>query len=147
MHNKTILITIFLSLTFSIGLSACGSKATGTVTHPKVVQPTSTEPPAVQATDTQPPVIQATVSQPPAVQVTNTPPPVNTATITPATADGAALLNERCTVCHNLNRVTSKKYSTDQWNQVVSKMIQNGAQLSSVEQKVLVSYLTENYGP
>jgi cytochrome c5 len=166
MRSKTILIAMFLFLALGMVLTACGSKAQATATQlpavqatatlPPAVQATVTLPPAVQATATQPPVlatatqppaVQATATQPPAVPTTATQPPANTATVTPATPDGAALLNERCTVCHSLTRVTSARKSADQWNQTVSRMVQNGAQLTSAEQTELVNYLAKTYGP
>ena len=78
-----------------------------------------------------------------------TQPPAVKATAAPATggSDGQALLNDRCTKCHGLERVTSAHKSADQWTQAVSKMVQNGAKLSADEQKVLVDYLTKTYGP
>jgi mono/diheme cytochrome c family protein len=145
------------ALILGLILTACGSKATPTTTQPPAVQATVTQPPAVQATDTQPPAVkvtdtrpptvQATDTQPPDVQATDTQPPANTATVAPAPADGAALLNERCTVCHSLDRVTSKKNTAAQWTQIVSRMVGKGAELTSEEQKVLVDYLAKTYGP
>jgi len=39
------------------------------------------------------------------------------------TLDGQTLLQERCTVCHNLDRVTSAHKTTDQWTATVEKMV------------------------
>ena len=149
---------IFLLLILGSTLTACGSKATATDTQAPVRQATATQPPVIQATDTQPPVIQATATQPPTVQATapETPPVQVTATNPPTAqptatlasgGDGLALLNDRCTVCHSLDRVTSLRNTADQWNRIVSRMVQNGAQLTSAEQTVLVNYLAKTYGP
>jgi cytochrome c5 len=75
--------------------------------------------------------------------------PAGKATVAPSTdgADGQTLLNTRCSVCHDLSRVTRNKLSADQWTQVVSKMVGNGAKLTSAEQKTLVDYLAKTYGP
>jgi cytochrome c5 len=168
MRNTMILITAVLLLILGMTLTACGSKATATnsqlpsvqatasqppviqatATQPAVVQATATEPQPIQVTATQTPVVQATTTEPLPVQATATQPPVVQATATPATGDdGQALLNERCTICHNLNRVTSLRNTADQWNKVVSRMIQNGAQLAPAEQTVLANYLAKTYGP
>ena len=74
--------------------------------------------------------------------------PASNPTIAPSTSgnDGQALLNDRCTKCHSLDRVTSQKNSADQWTKIVSRMVQNGAKLTSDEQKVLVDYLAKTYG-
>jgi cytochrome c5 len=75
--------------------------------------------------------------------------PAGNATVAPSTggADGQTLLNTRCTVCHDLSRVTRNKLSADQWNQVVSKMVGNGAKLTSAEQQTVIDYLAKTYGP
>jgi len=61
------------------------------------------------------------------------------------TLDGQALLQERCTVCHNLDRVTSAHKTTDQWTATVEKMVGNGAQLNAQEKQTLVDYLAQTY--
>lgn len=65
----------------------------------------------------------------------------------PPSIDGEALLQQRCTICHNLNRVTNKSWSQQQWEQIVSDMVRRGTQLNTEEKDVLVKYLAENYGP
>ena len=66
---------------------------------------------------------------------------------TPAvtTPDGQKLLNERCTVCHNLNRVTSAHKTADQWTTTVERMVGKGAQLDAQEQQTLIDYLAQTY--
>jgi hypothetical protein len=61
--------------------------------------------------------------------------------------DGATLLEERCTQCHNLDRVTSASKTEEEWLANVEDMIQKGAQLNEQEKEVLVAYLAETYGP
>lgn len=76
-------------------------------------------------------------------------------TAAPATAaptakpaiDAAALLQARCTDCHGLNKVTSARYTLEQWQQSVARMVQKGARLNAEEQKALVAYLAETYKP
>jgi len=68
-------------------------------------------------------------------------------TVPPSPIDSKALLQQRCTACHNLNRVTNKMWSLQQWEQSVSSMIRRGAQLNNEEKEALVKYLAENYGP
>jgi cytochrome c5 len=159
MRNTKILIMPVLLLTLGMTLTACGSKATATASQPTAVQATATQPPVIQASATEPPIIQASATQPPTVQatateppsvvqMTATQPPAVEVTATPATGgDGQALLNERCTICHNLNRVTTLRNTADQWNKIVSRMVQNGAQLTPAEQTILVNYLAKTYGP
>jgi cytochrome c5 len=67
------------------------------------------------------------------------------ATESPATMDGAALLQERCTVCHNLKRVESAKKTADEWRATVGRMVSKGAKLNSDEQEALIKYLAATY--
>ena len=66
---------------------------------------------------------------------------------TPAatTLDGQTLLQERCTVCHNLNRVTSAQKTAAQWTTTVERMVGKGAQLDTQEQQTLIDYLAQTY--
>jgi hypothetical protein len=59
--------------------------------------------------------------------------------------DGQALVEERCTVCHNLQTVTGANKSADAWQSTVERMIGNGAKLTDVEKDAVVEYLTEAY--
>jgi len=59
--------------------------------------------------------------------------------------DGAALLQERCTKCHSLDRVEAAKKTADEWKATVERMVGKGAQLSAAEQEALIQYLSETY--
>jgi cytochrome c5 len=61
------------------------------------------------------------------------------------TLDGRTLLQERCTVCHDLNRVTSAHKTAAQWTTTIEKMVGKGAQLNAQEQQALIDYLTQAY--
>jgi cytochrome c5 len=65
----------------------------------------------------------------------------------PPAGDGAALLEERCTVCHGLDRTTSARKTREQWEQTVVRMVGKGAELNEEEPEILIAYLTETYGP
>jgi mono/diheme cytochrome c family protein len=62
------------------------------------------------------------------------------------TQDGAALLQERCSVCHSTDRVTQAKKTKAEWDTTVTRMVGKGAQLSDAEKQILVDYLAANYG-
>gem|GEM_PF-470826 len=64
-----------------------------------------------------------------------------------AAIDGEALLQDRCTQCHTLDRVMNKSESADWWEQVVTNMVGKGAVLNADEQTALVEYLSATYGP
>ncbi len=65
----------------------------------------------------------------------------------PAPPDGAALLQERCSVCHSLDRVRGARKGREAWEQTVDRMIRRGAQLNEEERAVLIAYLAREYGP
>ena len=62
-------------------------------------------------------------------------------------ADGQTLMQQRCSVCHSLSRITSGQKTATQWKVTVDKMINNGAQLSPAEEQTLVNYLAQTYHP
>jgi len=57
--------------------------------------------------------------------------------------EGRALLQERCTSCHNLNRVKRKigEYSVGQWDEYVTRMQQKGARVTDSEKETIVKFL------
>ncbi len=60
--------------------------------------------------------------------------------------DGAALFQERCSVCHELTRATDKQLTAAEWKAIVDRMISKGAKLTADEGALVVDYLAENYG-
>ena len=64
-----------------------------------------------------------------------------------STADGQTLMQQRCTVCHSADRITSAQKTAAQWKTTVDQMINNGAQLSPAEEQTLVTYLAQTYHP
>ena len=56
---------------------------------------------------------------------------------------GAELLESRCTVCHDLDRVDAAMTSKDRsaWEITVDRMIEKGAQLHETERETLLDYL------
>lgn len=69
-------------------------------------------------------------------------------TLVPSPAlDGAALLQERCTTCHSLNKATSRRQDQAGWTQTVQRMVSKGAVLNAEEQAALIAYLAQTYGP
>ncbi len=59
---------------------------------------------------------------------------------------GATLVQERCTVCHDISRVEGSRFSATGWKTVVDQMIAKGAQLTPDEETVVVQWLAANYG-
>jgi hypothetical protein len=59
---------------------------------------------------------------------------------------GKDLLSTVCTQCHTLNRITEKKLSKDEWNDIVDRMASKGAKASDQEFDTIVNYLVKNFG-
>ncbi len=64
-----------------------------------------------------------------------------------SSAGGLALMQQRCSVCHSLSRVTSVQKNASQWKTTVARMVNNGASLTPAEEQALVNYLAQNYHP
>jgi cytochrome c5 len=60
-------------------------------------------------------------------------------------SDGATLLQERCTVCHSSDRITSAHKTADGWKTTVLRMVGKGASLNAQEQQTLIDYLAQTY--
>jgi cytochrome c5 len=69
-------------------------------------------------------------------------------TIPPAAPviDGAALLEDRCSVCHSANKAKQAPRAKSDWEKTVSRMIVKGAQLNDAEKQALIDYLAQTYG-
>ena len=70
-----------------------------------------------------------------------------TATMATAQMDGAALLDERCSVCHPADRPKSKQKTPEQWETTVSRMMGKGAKLTEEEKQILLDHLSKTYKP
>jgi len=71
------------------------------------------------------------------------------ASVTPAeTADGATLLQQRCTVCHALRGLSAYQdyWGEPEWADMVATMRAYGAELSDAEADVLSAWLAIHYG-
>jgi cytochrome c5 len=63
----------------------------------------------------------------------------------PAALEGKALLEERCTQCHDLGRVERAGKSEEEWKATVERMVGKGAELNEAEQELVIQYLAEMY--
>ncbi len=58
-----------------------------------------------------------------------------------ASSAGAAVVQRRCSVCHNLERVESAKKDEAAWNVTIDRMRTKGAVVSADEQAQIIDYL------
>ena len=56
-------------------------------------------------------------------------------------ADGAALVQDRCTVCHSTSRIFGASKDLAGWQSTIDRMVGRGAKLTEEEQAVLAEYL------
>lgn len=98
-------------------LSACGPAETDNTDAATPAEPTATAP--AEATESETPV------EP------ETPPPEGT----------AALVAERCTPCHSLDRVIAADKDDMGWRTSVARMRTNGAMLTDAEADEIVKFL------
>jgi len=125
-------------------LIACGGpEATEPPTEAQPTAPPTEVPQEEEPTAPPTEVPQEEEPTPPPTEVPQEEPP----TEPPLAGDGAVLLEERCTVCHGLDRTTSAQKTREQWEQTVVRMVGKGAELNEEEQEILIAYLTETYGP
>ncbi len=54
---------------------------------------------------------------------------------------GEALIKERCTVCHNTDRIFAAKHDEAGWTATVDKMIGKGAKLNVAERQAVITTL------
>lgn len=124
---KILLVLIFLLVAFTACAKAEPAPA---------VQPTA----SVQQENSLPTTEQST----PSALEPNTAAP---APVDPQTGaiNGQTLLDERCVTCHALENVTSTTGTYEEWESIVSRMIQRGANLTDEEKAILVQFLAYNY--
>lgn len=66
-----------------------------------------------------------------------------------AATDTAAkkVLQDSCTVCHDLDLVSDQHLSKDEWTAVINSMVAKGAGVDEKDRPVLADYLAKTYGP
>jgi hypothetical protein len=114
-------ITLFGALAISGFLAACGGNG---------------DQPAPDATPT-----------PAATPVAAVPAPGTTPAPGEKPLDAAVLVKERCTVCHNIERIElameERKFDAPGWEQTVDRMLVKGAKLEKAEREAVLKYLTQ----
>jgi cytochrome c5 len=59
---------------------------------------------------------------------------------------GKELVTKVCTVCHEVDRIVSKRKTKEEWNDTVDKMAARGAMASDEEFTAIVTYLAKYLG-
>lgn len=61
--------------------------------------------------------------------------------------DGHDIVQTACTMCHGVDVIVSGRRTADEWKDVVSRMVGNGANLTDDQYVTVVKYLGEKLGP
>jgi cytochrome c5 len=61
--------------------------------------------------------------------------------------DGAEIVAKACTQCHGLGLTVAMRDGRVGWQEMVDNMILRGAQVRPEEEKIVIDYLVENFGP
>ena len=59
---------------------------------------------------------------------------------------GKQLVETRCALCHDLERVAEVKRKKDNWGPIVANMVAWGAPATPEETKTITDYLAANFG-
>jgi cytochrome c5 len=83
----------------------------------------------------------ATEVPPPPEPAATEAPAASTEVAVPAAFDGQAMLQDRCTRCHGLDKVTAASKNEAQWKVTIDRMVSKGAQLTPEEVQALAQFL------
>ena len=145
---RQFILILTLAAVASLSMACGGSPA---AQPPTGASPTAATQAAVPTNTAQPyPVVTPAPTAAPAQPAASpaaaaTPTSAAPAAPYPVVKDGLALMNERCTVCHDATRITSLKQTRAGWAATVAKWRAQGAKLTDQETAVLVDFLAATY--
>jgi mono/diheme cytochrome c family protein len=61
--------------------------------------------------------------------------------------DGQNVVQSACTACHGIDVIVSQRHTPDEWRDVVSEMVGNGASLTDDQFAAVVKYLSTTLAP
>lgn len=62
----------------------------------------------------------------------------------PAESPGAALVDQKCTMCHTTERVYAATYDSGEWTSVVERMERNGLVLADDDKQAVIDFLSDH---
>src|SRR5882724_5557806 len=60
---------------------------------------------------------------------------------------GKDAVESTCTACHTVQRIQEQHLDEERWRGVIREMTEKGASINSDDRKVIIDYLTKNFGP
>lgn len=70
----------------------------------------------------------------------------NGSSVFPAGAE-RDLVVRTCTACHAPELVIAKRHTAEEWDDIIAKMVDRGAQANDTEQQQILEYLVRFFGP
>ena len=138
----TMMIALALCSVFITACSAASNEAKPTEAVIQTSEPTESSLPSQVPSPSLEPITETSPGPEPSAILE---PTVEETSSGETALDGIALLEERCTVCHNLTRVRSESKTLEEWKATVEKMVGKGAELDASEQEILIEYLADTY--
>jgi cytochrome c5 len=74
------------------------------------------------------------------------PRPAPAVAVTLPNGAGKELVEQRCTLCHDLDRIAGVKRDQRDWESIVANMVARGAPASADEARGILAYLTQQFG-
>jgi mono/diheme cytochrome c family protein len=60
---------------------------------------------------------------------------------------GNELFSQHCSICHEVTNATKQRHNSAEWREIVNRMVEHGADLTTAEQEQIIAYLTSCFGP
>ena len=80
-----------------------------------------------------------------AAAATDQQPPPPPPTILPPAAQRDLVIRV-CSACHAPEMITAKRHTSDEWDDIIAKMVDHGARANDLEQEQILAYLVRFYG-
>jgi hypothetical protein len=139
---RFIYLLLALILITSLG---CVGKESAPIDENRIESPlpTTTSSPTTKSPQHSPsPTMEVPTTAPPTITS-----PTPTPTIENVSTQGKALFEEKCSICHTLDRPRSKRKTYDEWLTTVLRMKnQREAPIDDSEVETITEFLSANYG-
>jgi hypothetical protein len=60
---------------------------------------------------------------------------------------GLEIIGRSCTSCHDMRPIETTATDSEGWLEIINQMVDNGAEIETIERLVLLDYLVRNHGP
>jgi mono/diheme cytochrome c family protein len=70
----------------------------------------------------------------------------STSAVTLPQGMGKAIIEQRCTLCHDLDRAVGTRRTASEWDALIGRMIALGAPISAIDTRTVSAYLKANVG-